>query len=183
MIKVYFDMDGVLTDLDGMLSQKSGVPRSDLKDPVKWGEAYQKSFDEGQHGHWRDIPPNRLTEFKNIMRGCQLKGDVVEILTSYGETTRSDCGTQAHAGKVRWLTEHYREEFQDRVISCFNGVQSYTQKAFYATPHSLLVDDQERNVDAFRAAGGIAIKYDLLSHQAFVEELEVTLERMRRCAA
>ena len=177
---VYFDMDGVLTDLNGMLAKKAGVERSAMADPAFRSEWIHRSLAEDQAAHWRDIPANRLKEFKAAMGWLRrIKGHDIEILTSYGQATLADCGAKAHAGKVGWLTAHYLEEFQERLITRFNGVQSCWQKKFFATPGSLLIDDQAENVEQWRSAGGVAILYDLEHHARFPTELEQALQELR----
>lgn len=178
MITVYFDMDGVLTDLDGMLAAKAGVHRDAMKDSAFRSLCINKSIAEDQVAHWRDIPANRHGEFRAVMSWLRLKDVTIEILTSYGLSTMADCGALAHAGKVKWLTAHYLAEFQDKTISRFNGVQNCWQKQHFATPTSILVDDQEENVEQWRAAGGRAIRYDLEHHDDFIEEFERLIQEM-----
>ena len=178
MSTVYLDLDGVLTDLNGMLAKKAGVPREEMGDATLRTFWINKSTSEDQVAHWRDIPPNRVPEFRAIMSWLQLHRVNVEILTSYGIATMGDCGALAHAGKVKWLMEHYLTEFQDKMISRFNGAQECWQKQFYAMPGALLVDDQPENCEGFRAAGGRAILYDLTRHDDFVIEFERTILEM-----
>lgn len=180
MITVYLDMDGVLTDLDGMLAERAGMTREEVKDPANWAEAYQLSLDDGEALHWARIPPNS-PGFHTLIRWCHERSINVEILTSYGQATVRDCGAQAHKSKVEWLTRNYLSEFQNKRITRFNGVQSWTQKKFYATSRSLLVDDQARNVFQFRDAGGRAILYNRERHSEFLAEFLTVIGEMKSC--
>lgn len=175
---VYFDMDGVLTDLDGMLAEKAGVPREAMKDRSLRSQWIVNSIEEDQVAHWRDIPPNRNDEFRAVMSWLRMKEVPIEILTSYGESTIVDCGALAHAGKVKWIMTYYLAEFRNSTIARFNGVQNCWQKQHYATSTSLLVDDQVENVEQWRAAGGRAILYDMEHHDDFIEEFERTVLEM-----
>jgi hypothetical protein len=178
MITVYFDMDGVLTDLDGMLAAKAGVHRDAMKDSAFRSTWINRSIGEDQVAHWRDIPANRHGEFRAVMSWLRLRGVTIEILTSYGLSTMGDCGALAHTGKVKWLTAHYLAEFQNKTISRFNGVQNCWQKQHFAAPTSILVDDQPENVAQWRAAGGVAVLYNLEHHDVFIDEFErIILEK------
>ena len=73
-------------------------------------------------------------------------------------------------GKLLWLKEH----FGDYANSFLMG----PKKEFCAAPNHLLVDDYDRNVDKFRAAGGSAVqvprpwnRLHKLSHRAIEETL------------
>ena len=177
MLTVYFDMDGVLTDLDGWLAKKFRVETVSLVNREARGELLRRAV-EYNPAFPAELPQNRVLEFSAIMAWLKLRQVNVEILTSYGNASLGDCGAQAHVGKVQWLTRHYLAEFQTGAISRFNGVQNCWQKQLYATPRSLLVDDQPENCEQFRAAGGRAILYDLTRHDEFVTEFEKTIREM-----
>lgn len=177
MTTVYFDMDGVLTDLDGWLATKFGVEVVSLADREARGALLRRAV-EYNPAFPAELPPNRLGEFRGIMRFLALKGYNNEILTSYGQAAQADLGAQSHVGKVRWLSAHYLSEFQDKVLTRFNGVQNCGQKALYANSSSLLIDDQIENVLDFIAAGGHAILYESNNHESSIKGLERKLKEL-----
>lgn len=177
MITVYFDMDGVLTDLDGWLAAKFGVEDVSLDDREVRGELIRRAV-AIDPAFPAQLPPNRPAEFRWIMRYAAMKGCTNEILTSYGQAAEADLGAQSHVGKVRWLNTYYLSEFQDKVLTRFNGVQNCGQKALYANEKSLLIDDQLENVLDFIAAGGHAVLYEPRDHAESVKVLERKLKEL-----
>lgn len=170
---VYFDMDGVLADLDGMLCVQGRTSRDALKDRSLREVLISKSVKADPSSHYRDIPASRNVEFKSLMRRLTESGVRVEILTSYGESAEPDRGVSAHAGKVAWLSAYYHSE--PPLISRFNGVQNCHQKQFFASPRSILVDDQEENIRQWKEAGGVGILYSIDRHEEAISELERAL--------
>ena len=170
---IYIDLDGVLTDLDGDLARFGGFQHSDIvkdKDLRRrvWFNLIKK---KGLQTLYRELMPNRKFEMKALMRELKQRGHTVEILSSYGARYTGDYGADVHLGKRDWLQLHYGDLLSEGVISRFNGVSDCEQKKFYAHPDSLLIDDQEENIAAFIEAGGQAVRYDLLFHEASIEKV------------
>ncbi len=115
-----------------------------------WGQLSQR--------FWAGLPES--TEFKDLLK---LAGDIVGfentlILTSPicspDQDSVSDfwCNmtSQCMAGKYNWIVDHFPPQLHTHFSMC-------PVKRLCAAPDTLLIDDSDKNVDEFRAAGGQAV--------------------------
>ena len=142
-MKIYLDMDGVLANFNKKYEEVFKI------DPttVAWRSAESdKNFEDfivGFRFIELDYMPNatRLLEFVDGL-------DVdVEILSSSGGAKHH---TEVEYQKKIWLNSkllHYP----------VNIVPGGSKKAAFAAPDHILIDDTERVVNKYRAAGGVAI--------------------------
>lgn len=93
---------------------------------------------------WRDLPlmPDAYQLWNYI------KQFNPQILTAAGQP-------QFHAmeQKREWITDHFGSNVR------VNIVETAAQKANYATPTRILIDDQKRALDPWVAAGGIGVHH------------------------
>lgn len=175
-MKFFFDMDGVLTNLYEELSRDCGVSVSDLyefheeTEPLFLDWCLEKGGFEATFG---GLEPNRLDDMKVLMRTLHGKGHVLEVLTSLGAPSPKDMRRAAsiHSGKVFWMRTRFGDILDEGVISRFNLVTSGSQKAFYAAPDTVLIDDTLEVVESFRYAGGQAHHYRAWDHDECVREI------------
>lgn len=176
---VYFDMDGVLADLDAAIYQYAveshGVtaPLSELREEAESVHTYYvlRRKELGMYESFASLAPNRLDEMRTVMRQLHAEGIVVEILTSYGLRDAIEMGSEVHRGKSDFMREHYGDLFEDGTITRFNGVSKGSQKQFYATRESILIDDWSRNINEWRATGAPAVHYHMGRHDEGIDEL------------
>ena len=141
MITLYLDMDGVLCNFEKSYHA--------LPDVVA-GEFDRKKFRSAviDHKIFETLEP--MPDARELLNHVsRLHGVKIEILTSMG-THDPFQGEQARGQKMRWLEKHnipYRSNF----------VRSKEEKAKYATPTSILIDDSVGCVKPFIAKGGHAI--------------------------
>ena len=138
MITLYLDMDGVLADFNKEYSKF---------DPEK---ADRKRFRESvlQHHIFEklDFMPDTQELLNHVSR---LHGVNIEILTSMG-THEPIQAQEAKHQKLKWLAAKnipYRANF----------VHNKQEKAKYATPRSILIDDSAGCISPFIEAGGHGI--------------------------
>jgi len=136
--KIYVDMDGVLTDWEKQFERLFGVPV----------ETY-----ESEHGKEKRYElvhknsPNFYATMPWMNDGKILYNFIKEFPT---EILSHATDTECKQGKEKWLSDH-------NVTLKQNLVPEGEDKAKFATPDSILIDDREDNVNEFIQAGGIGI--------------------------
>jgi 5'(3')-deoxyribonucleotidase len=143
--RVYLDMDGVLADFFGEWARLDGVDHyKDIDNP----EAKLQLVRE-HPTFWVDLPP--LPNAKNLIRTVvSLFGEYYICSSPLANDPRSE------PGKLEWIRKHLSFMPPTDVVLTHNKAQFATHNGVPA----ILVDDYGKNVRAWDAAGGIAIKYD-----------------------
>lgn len=162
--KIFLDLDGVLNLFVTKLFNRMGVwgdPRSyagypdvgfdivaaynALRQPQWHREHTSTSFwNNITRTDWLDVP---ISDEMNWLIGhaeALVGRDNVAILTA---TSRDP---ESAAGKVEWIYANLPKWLHRQYLIAPN-------KTFCAAPGNLLVDDSDKNVDAFTAAGGQAL--------------------------
>jgi len=133
----YVDLDGVLADFEGDFRKKFGTGPGDLDDDVMWKLiASDKTF-------WRNMTPTK--DFLKLWNW--LKDEEPVILSS----TANQPG--AEEGKKLWVKKYLGDV---RLITVHSG----KEKAIYASPWTILIDDWEENIRDWRASNGIGILHN-----------------------
>lgn len=142
--KLYLDLDGVIADFNGRVSE--------LYKPAS-GEEYAKSKMWGAIKRYNDEVQPFFATLDKMPGADQLVDFVtknfenVKFLSASGSTPKN-----APEQKREWANENYPG------IECI-VVGSSTQKAVYANPNAILIDDREKSIDPWRRAGGYGILY------------------------
>jgi hypothetical protein len=141
--KLYLDMDGVLCNFEEKFAGHYG--------PISLGKRNRKEWSED----WRDFILNKKG-FENLdwFPGAHALLEYVEKLGIPVEILSSTGGQKFHeevaVQKTNWLKSHgikYKANF----------VWNRKKKAEYATPRTILIDDTDDVIRAFKSAGGIGI--------------------------
>lgn len=93
---------------------------------------------------WATVPES--DEFGQFLQRCENLVGAEHVCILSSPTLDPDC----LAGKLEWIHDHLPKRFHRQFLIG-------PRKHFCARPDALLVDDSDRNVDAFRAHGGQAI--------------------------
>lgn len=151
-MRLFCDMDGVLVDFVG------GASKLFHYDPCiidRWGYfpligVTEQQFWDRIKGvgsrFWYDLPAYSYHD--DVMQVCGEFDPEFQILTKPG---REDVGPSSAKGKIAWLHKMYGTHF-DRY---FVGAHKHR----CAGPDAVLIDDVEKNCEAFRAHGGHAILF------------------------
>ena len=147
---VYVDMDGVLTDFERRFEQFAGVTPEEFiaQKTIEVGKpkADEQFLDlvDKQIGvrYWAGMPwmPDGEKLYKHI------KKYKPTILTSPSRDESS------RIGKGVWIKRNMPN-------TPYKFGYKASGKAKYATPSSILIDDREDNINAWKAAGGIGILF------------------------
>jgi hypothetical protein len=154
-MKIFLDMDGVLVDFNRPALFLHGIsydiypcsagwdiiracnilrPELNMTPGKFWGKFNQR--------FWATLPKTNLCD--TLIRTVEgyVGAENVALLTS-GQWP------EAAAGKTEWVRDNL-PSYRERLIIG-------TAKEFLAGPDRLLIDDRDKNVEDFRAAGGSAI--------------------------
>jgi hypothetical protein len=141
--KLYLDMDGVVSDMDAMMaditngaSEQPDYPRGKF-----WGAVSR--YNKEVAPFFESLPKTKDAD--KLVQFATDNFDDVAFLTASG-TTPKDGPEQ----KRRWVEKHYPGM---RVIV----VTKSAEKAVYANPRSILVDDRDKSINPWRKAGGVGI--------------------------
>lgn len=156
-MKIYLDMDGVLTDFEKKYEELFGVRPVEVKHRTKhFWENWEEFVKGGNFVHLeKHKGADKLLNFVNSL------GVPVEILSSSGGEKNHEYVTTQ---KIAWLCNN-------GIPFKANIVAGGAKKAMYAAPWNILVDDTEHVVEKYRAAGGTAI----LHH-----DVDVTIRELSR---
>lgn len=146
-VKLYVDLDGVLVNFEGGLDKILEEPYNPERfdNDAKYRSMVWKTiskYQENGHNFWEELNP---------MKDAQQLWDYVadfnpEILTATG-LSKYNSGEQ----KIKWVKENVGSGIT------VNLVEKSRDKAKFASPKSVLIDDKEKSIDPWREAGGIGI--------------------------
>jgi len=143
---VYVDMDGVLADLFNHVGDLHKVPHHKHINPAQWEEFFKNV---NAYKLFQELPAfptaNRLLQIVKRYAGGYT------ILSSPLNFDRAG----SIRGKREWLAEHITVP-PDNVIFEHEKYKYATQTD--GTPN-VLIDDFNRNINAWKSHGGIGIKY------------------------
>lgn len=171
-IKFYVDMDGVLADFDGEIENSEvGKKVKELITEVeswmsknypdrKWRTLHDISDLKESHEDFSKLYDEATTMIKNeakksgFFRRLKVIPGAFDIISSVTEvsgklpTILTACigSPYCENEKIAWLREHFP--------GMYEGVIFEQDKEKYANENSVLIDDREKNVEAFAKAGG-----------------------------
>ena len=157
---ILLDIDGVMNRFQWYIFQRLGVPMDDESQyPVECGwdivkaantllgcEHYSKTsfWNSVTREMWADVPPSEFFGYLLGMAESMVGQENVHFLTS--PTLDADC----LAGKADWI-KRFAPKWMHR------NFLIGPPKHLCAQPGAVLIDDADKNVDAFNAHGGKGI--------------------------
>ena len=152
---IYCDMDGVLCDFDQGYEKLTGesTDEANAKGKSYFWKLFRESVGENEKDFWANLPwqPGG-EELWNYIKSSSpniLSAPAVDFNLPQDQQLNPEFN-QAIQGKKEWISKH------------LNGVNKEIfvpapQKSTFATLKHILIDDMQKNIDAWRAAGGKAI--------------------------
>ena len=151
---IYLDMDGVLADF--ISGYKTNYKDKNI-DNVPTEELIKQKKGFADIHLYRDLP--LFKDAKRLVKYVESLGVEVRVLTSVGKYSPKDNAVD----KVLWLKKHFPQ-----LASKFHYVTKSADKAKYATPETLLIDDRDKCTKPFKAAGGNVVLYTDLASAKYV---------------
>jgi 5'(3')-deoxyribonucleotidase len=139
---VFVDSDGVVVDFEGHVfdifdkKMEDFNPKSRFWSSVIWHDTHVAKF-------FRNMP--KMRDADQLIEYLVARYRSVKILTAGGFTPK-DVAQQ----KIDWYAEHYPN------LECI-VVNKSPDKAKYAAPDAILIDDRTKSTYPFEQAGGIAV--------------------------
>lgn len=158
MIKVYFDLDGVLADFDAKTSMNGKFSSAVFRREVM----EEKIFE--------NLEP-MLSGFK-LLKELEKFDVTIEILSSLGSPHSEDMQLEVAEQKKAWLANYGLGHLTA------NFVTHKGKKKLFATPHSILIDDTIQNIYDWNENGGLGMFYINDMYYAMFYELNGLLKQI-----
>lgn len=156
--KVYVDLDGVGADfIAGVLSALNhSMTEAEFQERRDSEAILRKIFEQDVH-FFAKLPP--IPEFHKLIAGLEDLPVEWQILTATGQNHPSY--KIAREDKIYWLGKTF-DIPKSKVIV----VERSADKAVYANPRSVLIDDMQYNCDNFTKRGGHAVLVKDIDYRA-----------------
>jgi beta-phosphoglucomutase-like phosphatase (HAD superfamily) len=152
---IYCDMDGVLCDFDQGYEKLTGesTDEANAKGKSYFWKLFRESVGKNEKDFWANLPwqPGGEELWNHIKPSSPniLSAPAVDFNLPQDQQLNPEFN-QAIQGKKEWISKH------------LNGVNKEIfvpapQKSTFATSKHILIDDMQKNIDAWKAAGGKAI--------------------------
>ena len=167
--KIYCDMDGVLCDFDEgykYLTEKS-TDEANAKGKKYFWELFRESVGENEKDFWANLPwqpgGENLWTFISPYDPNILSSPAINFSKPQDQQLDPNYN-EAIIGKKEWINKNLYNVGEEIFVPAF-------QKADSVAPNHILIDDMEKNTDAWEAAGGIAIL-----HKNYATTREILIE-------
>lgn len=172
---VLLDMDGVIADFVTAALELHGQPDKLPTWPKgEWDIAkvlgistsqFWKPIDQMGADYWHNLSPYAWAD------------ELIALIRQYSAYTilsSPGMGAEAPTGKILWLRQHVHSRFGDYLFG--------HQKWLCAKPDQVLIDDRDKNVDRFVAAGGNAILFPQVwnSNYAIKDPMKFVADELER---
>lgn len=146
-LKVFLDMDGVLTDFTGACEKLS-------EHMMVWyaadRERFWKHITAAGTDFWSDMPwMTGGRELHSFLKSSELHPTILSALPS---PERKIAMVNARKGKKEWLKKEMGTLYANNAILCFRP-----EKALQSGVSRILIDDNQDNIREWEEAGGTAI--------------------------
>jgi hypothetical protein len=164
---IYFDIDDTLTDYSNRLGNMIITdPETGEKRPIKSTDTVD-NIEFWTSAKWLPGSKQMFDFAKNNFSNVEILSAVPELSKANKELTGKRFFDDPINGKIEWLNKN---------IGSIKTIwtKSGKEKAIYATPNTILIDDKPENIKAFKQAGGIGILMD--TPQNVINKLNDLLE-------
>lgn len=138
---VAIDLDGVLADFEDKVARKLGIPFESIPRGKLWNTIEMMDKEEPFFESLEKMPG--ADELMNFIQ----KNFVNYFILSATGYTPKDASQQ----KKNWVARHFGKSIVVKTVT------TSSQKAAYANPRTILIDDRTKSTEPFAAAGGLTI--------------------------
>jgi hypothetical protein len=156
---VFLDLDGVLADFEGKVRELLCTPTGHPIDKRKMWSAIHRHDMHTPFFYSLDKMTDADELFDFVLE--YFDHDKIKILTASGHTP-----TDAPQQKRRWVRKHFGDYHVEVVAKS-------PDKAAFASPTTILIDDRAKSLDPWIEAGGIGILHT--DAKSTIEELKKIL--------
>lgn len=146
-VKLFLDMDGVLTDFTGACEKLDD-------NMIFWyssdKDRFWKQITAAGTEFWSEMP--WMTGGQELHRFLNSSGLCPIILSALPNPGRGKALVNARKGKIRWLRKELGNPYAQNAILCFRP-----EKALQSGSSRILIDDNSENIREWEEAGGIGI--------------------------
>lgn len=142
--KIFVDLDGVMADLDKHVKTITGKTFAQLRAEGHGFSKFVKNERKQGHSVFDQLDP--MPDAHVLWSYIEKHNPDILTATGYPEK-------EAKAEKIRWVHDN---------LGGFNNIYttvSGADKHAYAAPNHILIDDRDKSILPWRAAGGIGIKH------------------------
>lgn len=170
-MKCYIDMDGVMADYFTAVEKMMGVEHYSHAN-------FEEVVAKIKHHDWLYSQPR--SDFFAFLDKLPNTDKLIEgVVSIFGEYSIISTPLRGHEmpsmeGKMAWIG--YNLPIKPRSVIFTDN------KAQFAAPDRILIDDYRPNVDAWKAAGGIGIKYKALSKYYTADHIINELRKLKDAA-
>lgn len=144
--QIYCDMDGVLTHFNNgarKIGYKGPLPATGEDKAKLWSIVVNDA-----ESFWGDMPwaegGKKLWNFIKVYQPV--------LLTSISRDMSNKLGVNGKKGKQRWIKRELGQEYLTTALIVASGT-----KDKYVSLNGILIDDDKRNINQWKKAGGIGI--------------------------
>jgi len=152
---IYCDMDGVLCDFDLGYEKLTGISTAEANTKGKsyFWELFRKGAGKNEKDFWSNLPwqPGGRELWKAISPHTPniLSSPAIDFSLPPDQQLSPEYN-QAIQGKKEWISKNLTNVGEEIFVPA-------VQKATFAAPNHILIDDLEKNITAWEANGGIGI--------------------------
>lgn len=141
--RIYCDLDGVIADFDSKVSEiNEGVASKDLGSSKLWASV--SNYNSKVEPFFESLA--KIPDADDLWKFLITNFENVAILSACGYTPRDGADQ-----KRRWVKKHLGESVVSHIVT------KSPDKATFASPNSILIDDRMKSITPWVDAGGIGI--------------------------
>lgn len=157
------DLDGVLADFEKKVAEINGMPFERIPRGQMWKSV--ERYDKDHTKFFESLDP--ISDAPELWEFVTSNFINVFILSACGHVPR-DAAEQ----KKRWVAKHLGKGVVCKVVTDSH------QKAMYANPGTILVDDRMKSIGPWVTAGGIGVLHK--SAKESIEKLKEIIENSKK---